>query len=228
MTALLSFNAASRAPGPGDVSGGVRPLGEGVGCLGPGVRTVHLRVTARTHTRTLAYRYGAKALAAFDCAWGLGWIGVAGYLPWEQGSLLALMACFAPPHPHTHTPSEPCTRYIATHTAELAQAVVDAGAVPLLVLCIQEPEISLKRITASALNDIAKHSPEVSPSPIHSRALSLCLPRLRTDHVRGWACTLFARACIARGGTGLRVLPHPLHSIATPCPSTTPSLPSPV
>ena len=45
--------------------------------------------------------------------------------------------------------------------AELSQAVVDAGAVPLLVLCIQEPEISLKRITASALSDISKHSPEV-------------------------------------------------------------------
>ena len=28
-------------------------------------------------------------------------------------------------------------RYIARHNAELAQAVVDAGAVPLLVLCIQ-------------------------------------------------------------------------------------------
>lgn len=45
--------------------------------------------------------------------------------------------------------------------AELAQAVVDAGAVPLLVLCIQEPEISVKRISASALSDICKHSPEV-------------------------------------------------------------------
>lgn len=44
---------------------------------------------------------------------------------------------------------------------DLAQAVVDAGAVPLLVLCIQEPEIALKRIAASALSDIAKHSPEV-------------------------------------------------------------------
>ena len=44
---------------------------------------------------------------------------------------------------------------------ELAQAVVDAGAVPLLVLCIQEPEISVKRISASALSDICKHSPEV-------------------------------------------------------------------
>ncbi len=40
--------------------------------------------------------------------------------------------------------------------------MVDAGAVPLLVLCIQEPEISLKRIAASALSDICKHSPEVS------------------------------------------------------------------
>ena len=46
--------------------------------------------------------------------------------------------------------------------SELSQAVVDAGAVPLLVLCIQEPELDLKRIAASALSDICKHSPEVS------------------------------------------------------------------
>lgn len=39
---------------------------------------------------------------------------------------------------------------------------MDAGAVPLLVLCIQEPEIALKRIAASAMSDIAKHSPEVN------------------------------------------------------------------
>lgn len=44
---------------------------------------------------------------------------------------------------------------------ELSQAVVDVGAVPLLVLCIQEPELDLKRIAASALSDICKHSPEV-------------------------------------------------------------------
>ena len=46
-------------------------------------------------------------------------------------------------------------------SVELAQAVVDAGSVQLLVLCLQEPEISLKRIAASALSDIAKHTPEV-------------------------------------------------------------------
>ena len=52
--------------------------------------------------------------------------------------------------------------YIARHNAELAQSVVDSGAVPLLVLCIQEPELSLKRIAASALSDISKHSPGMS------------------------------------------------------------------
>ena len=45
--------------------------------------------------------------------------------------------------------------------SELAQSVVDVGAVPLLVLCVQEPELSLKRIAASSLSDIAKHSAEV-------------------------------------------------------------------
>lgn len=51
--------------------------------------------------------------------------------------------------------------YEMLFSPELSQAVVDAGAVPLLVLCIQEPEMPLKRIAASALSDICKHSPEV-------------------------------------------------------------------
>lgn len=38
---------------------------------------------------------------------------------------------------------------------------MDVGAIPLLVLCVQEPELSLRRIAASALSDVAKHSPEV-------------------------------------------------------------------
>ena len=40
--------------------------------------------------------------------------------------------------------------------------MVDAGAVPLLVLCIQEPEITLRRISASSLGDICKHSAELA------------------------------------------------------------------
>lgn len=59
-----------------------------------------------------------------------------------------------------------------SHIAALAQAVVDAGAVPLLVLCIQEPEISLKRISASTLSDIAKHSPELAQTVVDTGAIA--------------------------------------------------------
>jgi Armadillo/beta-catenin-like repeat len=52
--------------------------------------------------------------------------------------------------------------YIAGHNAKLSQQMADAGAVPLLVLCLQEPELALKRISASALGDIAKHTPELA------------------------------------------------------------------
>lgn len=52
------------------------------------------------------------------------------------------------------------------------QAVVDAGAVPLLVLCIQEPELSLKRIAASALSDICKHCPELAQTVVDAGAIA--------------------------------------------------------
>ena len=50
--------------------------------------------------------------------------------------------------------------------------VVDAGAVPLLVLCVQEPELSLKRISASALSDICKHSPELAQTVVDAGAIA--------------------------------------------------------
>jgi hypothetical protein len=55
---------------------------------------------------------------------------------------------------------------------ELSQHVVDAGAVPLLVLCLQEPEIALKRVSASALSDIAKHSPELAQTIVDAGAIA--------------------------------------------------------
>ena len=58
------------------------------------------------------------------------------------------------------------------HTAELSQTVVDAGAVGLLVLCLQEPELSLKRLSASALADIAKHSPELAQAVVDADAIT--------------------------------------------------------
>lgn len=56
--------------------------------------------------------------------------------------------------------------------AELAQAVVDNGAVPQLILCLQEPEISLKRIAASSISDIAKHSPELAQTVVDAGAVA--------------------------------------------------------
>jgi hypothetical protein len=44
--------------------------------------------------------------------------------------------------------------------------------VPLLVLCIQEPELSLKRIAASALSDICKHSPELAQTVVDAGAIA--------------------------------------------------------
>ena len=58
---------------------------------------------------------------------------------------------------------------------ELAQNVVDSGAVPLLVICVQEPELSLKCIATSTLSDICKHGPEVRTAPF-----SLSLPLFST------------------------------------------------
>ena len=43
---------------------------------------------------------------------------------------------------------------------------------PLLVLCIQEPELSLKRIAASALSDICKHSPELAQTVVDAGAIA--------------------------------------------------------
>lgn len=49
--------------------------------------------------------------------------------------------------------------------------MVDAGAVVLLVLCVQEPELSLKRVAASALSDIAKHTPELAQAVVDAGML---------------------------------------------------------
>ena len=52
--------------------------------------------------------------------------------------------------------------YIAKHNIELATAVIEAGAVPYLILCVQEPEINLKKVAASALSEICKHNAETA------------------------------------------------------------------
>ena len=40
------------------------------------------------------------------------------------------------------------------------------------MLCIQEPEMSLKRISASALSDISKHLPELAQTVVDAGAIA--------------------------------------------------------
>ncbi len=54
--------------------------------------------------------------------------------------------------------------------------MVDAGAVPLLVLCVQEPELAVKRIAASALGDVAKHTPELAQAVVDAGAVAYLAP----------------------------------------------------
>jgi len=49
--------------------------------------------------------------------------------------------------------------------------VKDAGAIPLLVICLSHSEITLKRIAANALGEIAKHSQELAQLVVDAGAL---------------------------------------------------------
>lgn len=57
--------------------------------------------------------------------------------------------------------------------------VLAAGAVPLVVLTGQEPELFLKRIAASTISDIAKHDPELAQAVVDAGMSPLCIPTTR-------------------------------------------------
>lgn len=106
----------------------------------------------------------------------------------ESGAVDALVRCLEEFDPSVKESAAWAIGYIARHNAgngwifvvligsELAQAVVDAGAVPSLVLCVQEPELALKRISASALSDIAKHAPELAQVVVDAQAIPIMAP----------------------------------------------------
>jgi hypothetical protein len=75
-------------------------------------------------------------------------------------------------------------RHIYYPLAELAQAVVDVGAVPLLILCVQEPELSIKRIAASSLSDIAKHTPELAQTVVDGGAIAYLAQLITSDDAK--------------------------------------------
>lgn len=72
-----------------------------------------------------------------------------------------------------------CPALLATVTLSCCAGLLCcAGAVPLLVLCVQEPELSLKRVAASALSDIAKHTPELAQVVVDTGAVPYLAPLL--------------------------------------------------
>ena len=74
---------------------------------------------------------------------------------------------------------------------------MDAGAVPLLVLCIQEPELTLKRIAASALSDICKHSPELAQAVVDGGAVAYLRPGIVSPDgkLKRQVCSCLAQIC---------------------------------
>ena len=113
--------------------------------------------------------------------------------------------------------------YIARHNGELAQTVVDAGAVPLLVLCIQEPELTLKRIAASALSDICKHSPELAQSVVDGGAVAYLRPGIVSPDgkLKRQVCSCLAQICkhsvdLAEVVVEAEIFPRILHCLKVP------------
>lgn len=62
--------------------------------------------------------------------------------------------------------------FLLLHRAVLSQSVVNAGAVPLLLLCLQEPVLSLKRIAASTISEISKHTQELAQTVVDYGAIA--------------------------------------------------------
>lgn len=62
--------------------------------------------------------------------------------------------------------------YVAKHEdGSLATSLADSGVVPLLVLCLEEPEPILKRIATISLANIAKHSVSLAQCVVDAKAL---------------------------------------------------------
>ena len=51
---------------------------------------------------------------------------------------------------------------VAKHSMDLAQVVIDAGAVPYLTQQINHHDAQLKKQTCQTLSNIAKHTPEMA------------------------------------------------------------------
>ena len=82
---------------------------------------------------------------------------------------------------------------VAKHSPELAQAVVDSGALGALVACLSEFEPSVKESAAWALGYVSQHSPQLAQHVINAGAIAplvLCLQEPELSLKRIAASTL--------------------------------------
>ena len=73
----------------------------------------------------------------------------------------------------------------------------DIGVILPQVLCFQEPELTLKRIAASALSDICKHSPELAQSVVDGGAVAYLRPGIVSPDgkLKRQVCSCLAQIC---------------------------------
>jgi hypothetical protein len=93
-----------------------------------------------------------------------------------------------------HDPSSSCICplcHAAQCYADLGSAIVDSGAVALLVVCLQEPDVALKRACALALAEIANFAVDVCvcSSPMVALLVIFCSGAV------GWFLLLHGIAC---------------------------------
>ncbi|KAF5272806.1 hypothetical protein FQA39_LY07833 [Lamprigera yunnana] len=110
------------------------------------------------------------------------------------GGLEALMLCLEDFEPMVHFQRAAwAIGHIAKHSFVLAQNVVDVGVIPLLILCMQQPELTLKQISINTLGDIAKHTIDLAQCIVDAGAvphLARCLCNQDEKLKRSILCTL--------------------------------------
>jgi len=86
---------------------------------------------------------------------------------------------------------------IAKHTPELAQTVVDAGAIAYLAQHVDAADAKLKRQVFSALSQIAKHSVELAEMVVEAEIFPGVLPNLKDsdEYVKKNVATLIREVC---------------------------------
>ncbi|KAA6358878.1 MAG: hypothetical protein EZS28_045595, partial [Streblomastix strix] len=106
----------------------------------------------------------------------------------ENGALKEIVQCLNGGKPSIKENALITLGKIANHDAKLAQYVVDAGAIPLIVQCLTDP----KHIAAAALSNIVKYSLELAQYVVDAGGIAAIVDFARnirgTDRLPGIMC----------------------------------------